>query len=333
MIAAGPSGRLLVAIASLGLFDGDAEERDANRRPSRELLEQRERLLAQMAGRLELDHEQLASIREIFTHSIVLGQGNPELTQHPMSRDECQARRARGRALSPPEARCQAPNMVTIYDPEQEGRDSARTCIDQYEFPNIVCEYPVVHVTAREAALLCEALGKRLCDAHEWEGACAGALRDPSREYAWGRSRPEMRMLHNASRERSWAYGVAKDHGKCATGSFKTPGCIGGYTRCGSNTYPAGAFPECISAFGVYDQHGNAAEHMSLPLSPSELARDHDYGSTEMKGSWFIFASHEAHEDDCRWRAPDWHGSRVLDPASHGNYHLGFRCCKDISDD
>ena len=22
-----------------------------------------------------------------------------------------------------------------------------------------------------------------------------------------------------------------------------------------------------------------------------------------MKGSWFIFQHHEAHEDDCRWRA------------------------------
>jgi hypothetical protein len=87
-----------------------------------------------------------------------------------------------------------------------------------------------------------------------------------------------------------------------------------------------------VSPFGVYDQHGNAAEHMSLPLAPRELARDHAYGWTEMKGSWFIFASYEAHEDDCRWRAPNWHGSRVLDASSHSNYHLGFRCCKDIGD-
>jgi hypothetical protein len=50
-----------------------------------------------------------------------------------------------------------------------------------------------------------------------------------------------------------------------------------------------------------------------------------------MKGSWFIFGSYEAHPDDCRWRAPDWHGSRMSDPASHSNYHLGFRCCKTLS--
>ena len=28
-----------------------------------------------------------------------------------------------------------------------------------------------------------------------------------------------------------------------------------------------------------------------------------------MKGSWFIFAGYEAHEDDCRWRAPAWHAN------------------------
>ena len=37
----------------------------------------------------------------------------------------------------------------------------------------------------------------------------------------------------------------------------------------------------------------------------------------------------EAHLDDCRWREPSWHESKVNDPNSHRNYHLGFRCCKD----
>jgi formylglycine-generating enzyme required for sulfatase activity len=100
---------------------------------------------------------------------------------------------------------------------------------------------------------------------------------------------------------------------------------------CGSNTYPTGAFPACVSPFGVYDQHGNAAEHMSLPMKPQELGNRGGIGWTEMKGSWFIFSAYEAHKDDCRWRAPDWHGSKVMDHNSHGNYHLGFRCCKDLN--
>jgi sulfatase modifying factor 1 len=204
-------------------------------------------------------------------------------------------------------------------------------CIDQFEFPNIACEYPVTWVTAREAARLCRAIGKRLCDAHEWEGACAGNLRAPKQEYAFGQERKEMRRIHNVGRELVWAYGKTKDHTRCATGSHKNRSCTEiGWMICGSNTYPAGAFPECKSAFGVYDQHGNAAEHMNLPLKPEELSSAGGMGQTEMKGSWFIFASYEAHEDDCHWRAPDWHGTRVMDINSHHNYHLGFRCCKDI---
>lgn len=141
-----------------------------------------------------------------------------------------------------------------------------------------------------------------------------------------------MRTDHNATREKIWAYGDTKDHGKCATGSEKTPGCISGWS-CGSNTYPAGAFPQCVGRFGPYDLHGNVAEHMNLPLAPEELASDprHIYGWTEMKGSWFIFSRYEAHEDDCRWRAPDWHASRITDVGNHSNYHLGFRCCNTIA--
>ena len=119
----------------------------------------------------------------------------------------------------------------------------------------------------------------------------------------------------------------------CGTGSSKTPGCNGGSgSGCGSNTYPAGSFPNCRSPLGVYDLNGNAAEHMNLPLAPDQMASagSHTFGVTEMKGSWFIFDTYRAHPDWCRWRAPFWHGSRLLDPASHENYHLGFRCCKDL---
>jgi len=78
--------------------------------------------------------------------------------------------------------------------------------------------------------------------------------------------------------------------------------------------------------------HGNAAEHMNYPMKPDELASLGRYGETEMKGSWFIFASYEAHEDDCHWRAPDWHATGVMSVGSHSNYHLGFRCCANVGD-
>jgi formylglycine-generating enzyme len=140
-----------------------------------------------------------------------------------------------------------------------------------------------------------------------------------------------MQYLHNLHREVVWAYGKEKNHALCATASKKGPHCdTPSWNGCGTNDYPAGSFPECVSSLGVFDQHGNAAEHMNFPLKPEELGSRGGSGETEMKGSWFIFLQAEAHEDDCRWRAPDWHVTRIDDTNSHRNYHLGFRCCRDL---
>lgn len=297
------------------------------------LQEQRAQLFARMQERLKLSDDTMAKVKAVFSGSKLLSQGNPAVATHPMDRTEC--RKIRSEAKLPYYVKnpvCGELNMVPIYNPAAgETERDAKVCIDQYEFPNYPCEYPVVFAKAREAVLLCEALGKRLCDAHEWEGACAGAVRPAETEYAWGKSRMEMKWKARNGREVVWAYGKTKDHSKCATGSRKNDGCGGGgWKTCGSNTYPTGAFPECVSPFGVFDQHGNAAEHMNLPMNASELASKGKYGETEMKGSWFIFSRTEAHEDDCRWRAPDWHVSKVMSEESHYNYHLSFRCCKDV---
>ena len=228
----------------------------------------------------------------------------------------------------------------TIRPPRRP--EDAKACIDQFEFPDIPCTYPVVWVRAREAAELCAAMGKRLCDAHEWEGACAGSLEPPDYRFDLApRRQPERRGRAHAHRPttrptrptRPGATAPPIATGVCAAGSRKSRTCDGGgWSLCGSNTYPTGAFPDCRSPLGVYDINGNAAEHMNLPLAPDQMASrgSKELGYTEMKGSWFIFDSYRAHEDWCRWRAPYWHGSRVMDHQSHANYHLGFRCVKDI---
>jgi len=234
--------------------------------------------------------------------------------------------------------------MAPLYNPAIEKAEEAKACIDQFEFPDIPCVYPVVWVRAREAALICRAMGKRLCDAHEWEGACAGALLPPDYRFDLAKAVSpnlaveRMRQAHNKlyGAHEVWAYGLHYEKGICACSSFKTPGCTGGgWSGCGSNTFPSGSFPECRSTLGVYDQHGNAAEHMNLPLDQSQMASrgSLELGYTEMKGSWFIFDTYYAHPDWCRWRAPFWHGGRVMDVHSHENYHLGFRCCKTIKED
>lgn len=294
-----------------------------------------------------LSDAQMAGIRAIFARSGVVGQGNPAISEHPMTPAQCLARveaESAGYADPADQAICGAPYMAPLYDPETETPSDAKACIDRFEFPGIPCTYPVVWVRAMEAAEICEAMGKRLCDAHEWEGACAGRLLPPDYRFdqveglSGGAAVRRLRRLHNEKYEpsKTWSYGSEYRKGVCAAASRKTPGCEGGgWNSCGSNTYPTGAFPGCRSPLGVYDIHGNAAEHMNLPVAPEQMASrgSETLGHTEMKGSWFIFDRYYAHPDWCRWRAPYWHGSRVMDPRSHANYHLGFRCCKTVGGD
>jgi hypothetical protein len=287
---------------------------------------------------------QIDQLRALFQRAGYIGQGNPKISVHPTSEDDCrQHLLERGVQYDDPAfaSICGARYMAPLYDPETQTMQEATVCIDQFEFPNMPCSYPVVWVRAREAAEICQIMGKRLCDAHEWEGACAGQLLPPDYRFDLVVGKPPevairvMRQAHNNVylASQTWSYGGVYESGLCATSGYKSPGCDGGgWTRCGSNTFPCGLFPQCRSALGVYDLHGNAAEHMNLPLNESEMASrgSETLGYTEMKGSWFIFDSYRAHEDWCRWRAPFWHGSRVMDPKSHHNYHLGFRCCNDV---
>jgi formylglycine-generating enzyme required for sulfatase activity len=306
--------------------------------------EQNEALFNQLQEVHGLTDQQVASVRSIFSRSGFVGQGNPVIAEHPAAPGQCREKlQAQSDRYADPqfEEICGAKYMAPLYDPAREAPADARACIDQFEFPGIPCTYPVVWVRAREAAEICSAIGKRLCDAHEWEGACAGSLEAPDYRFDLARgvgpdaAVSRMRNAHNRAHagDKTWSYGPEYRKGVCAAGSHKTAGCAGGgWTACGSNTYPTGFFPDCRSPLGVYDLNGNAAEHMNLPLSESQMASlgSAQLGHTEMKGSWFIFDTYRAHEDWCRWRAPYWHGSRVMDERSHSNYHLGFRCCKTL---
>jgi len=308
------------------------------------LLQQNEALFRQLQTVHKLSDAQMTAVQKIFAKSGYMGQGNPAVTRHPVTPEECQAKLKQS-SINYENPRfekiCGAKYMAPLYDPTKQRPEDAKVCIDQFEFPDIPCAYPVVWVKAREAAEICWAMGKRLCDAHEWEGACAGDLQPP--DYRWDLVKglspnaavERMRAVHNQAdgSTKSWSYGPTYEKGVCGTSSQKTPGCNGGsWTGCGSNTFPDGNFPSCRSPLQVYDLNGNAAEHMNLPLNHAQMSSlgSRELGYTEMKGSWFIFDTYRAHEDWCRWRAPYWHGSRVMDEHSHANYHLSFRCCKTV---
>ena len=267
--------------------------------------EQNERLFRQLQDVHDLRDQQMAEIRSIFARSGVIGQGNPAIVEHPMTPEQCRAKLEQQSVdyENPDfESVCAARYMAPLYDPQTEAPEDATACIDQFEFPDIPCTYPVVWVRAREAAELCAAMGKRLCDAHEWEGACAGSLEPPDYPFDLAAgvgpnaAVERMRRAHNQAHEadKTWSYGPDYRTGVCAAGSRKSPTCDGGgWSKCGSNTYPTGAFPDCHSPLGVYDINGNAAEHMNLPLAEEQMASRgrKELGYTEMKGSWFIFDS------------------------------------------
>lgn len=299
-----------------------------------------------MQKELKYSEQEIANLKKVFSSSPFIGQGNPDVTKHPATREQCHEKLKQAAVdYANPEFEkiCGSKYMAPLYNASKgEKPADAMACIDQFEFPNVPCDYPVVWVRAKEAQEICASVGKRMCDAHEWEGACDGALTPPEYDFTAVKGLGDsdavkkLRYSHNQkhSPQKRWAFGPEDKKGICGMASTKDANCNGGnWKNCGSNTYPAGMFPECKSPLDVYDQHGNAAEHMNLPLAEDQMTSNGSkkLGVTEMKGSWFIFDKFKAHPDWCRWRAPFWHGDRVMSPNSHHNYHLGFRCCKTLS--
>lgn len=243
-------------------------------------------------------------------------QGNMAISHPKSSRKQC-LEGLKGVVLQTTEQRqvCGADYMVPIY---KDGKpDTAKTCVDVFEFPNRPCELPVVWMSPSRASEVCELEGKRLCTQDEWVLACRGnPAGEDLQEYAYGNDL-DLTACHTRG-ERS---------GKCDTNTVKTT-----WATCATDTAPSGSFPRCRSRFGVFDQHGNVAEIMK------RWDRERERTVTQLKGSAFFYEkismrpsdppSKTKYPDHCA-HDPRWHVEN-LDKAGHMMYHLGFRCCKDI---
>lgn len=176
----GTTLKAAIAAAALALSGGIAS--------GQSLAERNELLFQQLQQIRGLSNSEINRVRQIFSNSPNgwMGQGNPAVTQHPLSPEEAASRLGgtveqiqasyRNREY---ERICGGPYMVPLYDPETETPRDATVCADMFEYPNIPMVYPVVWVRASEAAQLCAAEGGRIGDAHEWEGAAAGQLLPP----------------------------------------------------------------------------------------------------------------------------------------------------------
>src|SRR5579864_5412361 len=196
------------------------------------LQQQNEILFRQLQTIRKLSDAQISAVRNIFAKSGYMGQGNPAITRHPVTPEEAQTKLNQlGIDYANPkfEKICGAKYMAPLYNPATQQPEDAKTCIDQFEFPDIPTVYPVVWVKAREAAEVCSIMGRRLCDAHEWEGACAGSLQPPDYRFDLARGLSpaaaveRMRAAHNRTYgpSKSWSYGPAYQKGVCATASQK----------------------------------------------------------------------------------------------------------------
>jgi sulfatase modifying factor 1 len=249
-----------------------------------------------------------------------LSQGNRAIARHSVGRRAC-LQGLRDVVVQSPEqhAHCGgADAMVPVWE-RGGGIESARFCIDVFEFPDKACELPFVFVTPAQADRICHLQGKRLCTQEEWNLAC--------------RADPE------GGPDRVYAYGNELDLGICNTNKTRSEGLhcdvsTNGklWTTCGTNTEPSGAFPKCRSRFGVFDQHGNVAEIMTRFEPADGLVY------SQLKGSAFFYVDvaktptdpggyWTKYPDHCNFD-PRWHVEKMTE-ASHMNYHLGFRCCRN----
>lgn len=159
---------------------------------------------------------------------------------------------------------------------------------------------PQGYISGTEAAAACAASGKRLCTSEEWLAACrgpdellypygaehvAGACND---HYAGGH--PVVDFFGTA--EGVWDLAHMND-----PGINQQPGTVA----------PGGVFAACVSAWGVFDLHGNLHEWVA------------DVDGT-FRGGFYADASINGPGCTYRTGAHD---------AGYHDYSTGFRCCAD----
>lgn len=147
--------------------------------------------------------------------------------------------------------RLQRPAALPDYEPSNEVALTEGVFIDTYEYPNRPGERPLAAVDQREAAALCDAAGKRLCSAAEWELACAGPAQ---LRYPYGD-----RLVKNA----------------CPVEVSALP--------------PSGSYFACTSPSGAADMVGSLWEWTATPLDAPVLKGRPDEVLRELRGgSWKV---------------------------------------------
>ncbi len=173
-------------------------------------------------------------------------------------------------------------------------RKKMQFCIDRFEYPNRLGEYPLVVATYAESAAYCAREKKRLCTETEWTFACEG---EEGRPYPYGYVRDATACPLDRPR-------IEPDDETFAPRTTAR-------TAKGIDTMwkgeRSGAFARCTSPFGVRDTTGNVDEWTTS-------VRSWGYRMILKGGHWSPVRGR------CR---PQTRGHGPL----YVNVETGFRCC------
>ncbi|HEY6726049.1 MAG TPA: SUMF1/EgtB/PvdO family nonheme iron enzyme [Polyangiaceae bacterium] len=161
-------------------------------------------------------------------------------------------------------------------------RKRLRYCIDRDEYAEPGEHLPANHRSFTHAEKTCGSLGKRVCLESEWNFACEGEEMLP------------------------YPYGTSRDPSACNADRTDIL-TSGGELR--DLRAPAGAYPRCVSPFGVRNLSGNLEEFVAIdgpgPARPA------------MKGAYW-----QPSRNFCR-------AAQTAHDRFYNGTETGFRCCSD----
>ncbi len=189
----------------------------------------------------------------------------------------------------------------TAWSPYRPPREAQRTLISVSRADVV----PQGYASGEDAMKACDAAGKRLCTAPEWEAACRG---DAWTTYPYGDVRKkgacnddgrknhpvgEVHRQLGLPKERMWNEGMAHPL----------------INQLPNTVEKTGAHSECTNELGTFDMVGNLHEWIA---DPDGTFRGGFYMDTQINGEGCAYAT-TAH------------------PSTYADYSTGFRCCADAA--